>query len=361
MTASTSVAAVPTAKENSPHQGNNIDSASDEMEVSTKVTDIDVASGTEHDNDMGGGEGEATSGKPAALSDVNTHSDDVDSSSVEESSDGDESSSSDEEEDDDDNNNNNDGLSEYERLRLMRIQRNQARLQQLGLLDETNKLSKTNNSNRSHQKKPDGNKRKPKPEDLVGLARSRPKREIKTIHQWDGGLDIRKLRVSHGGGKNKKKRCGECEGCTREHDCFTCIFCFDRASGRAHPRRCLFKQCRRYYRNRDGPENSNNDKAPGTDGQATTAAVRETSAAETTIAAPTTGNETNSKQEESDSKLNSDNDNATATATSDIGGGDKKGDTHNDYCDVCKDGGDLFLCGNCDRAFHSTIFLPTAG
>ena len=375
--ASTSVTDVPLTnvglshKENISHHEMNVAQKKKIKEgtptlITTQETDqsSDNASGSEHGEDE-----EAGASKKESGTDENSHSD---ASSDEESSEGEGGDSSD---DDDDNGkkDNDDGLSDYERLRMMRIQRNQARLQQLGLLDESNKIPKKNNNNSNRRKSIDGssNSRQRKPEDLVGLALSRPKRERKSIQQYNiDHLDVRKLRVSRGS-KKKKSRCGECEGCTRELDCLTCVFCFERINGRSHPRRCLFKQCRNKYKTQEELAAMNKVKS---DADKTLTTVSTAASGEqaklvesdnnaevnketaTAIASSTAAGE-DAKQEELDSKEEIKSDNRANTSTP-KGGGKETEDTHQNFCHVCKDGGDLFLCGKCDLSYHSNCHAP---
>ena len=82
------------------------------------------------------------------------------------------------------NNNNEDGLSEYEKIRLMRIQRNQARLQALGLLDMAPPTTKKNHHKRKSPKKTP-------PIDV----RHQPKRKVKDLfvaQQVESKIKVRK-------------------------------------------------------------------------------------------------------------------------------------------------------------------------
>ena len=122
--------------------------------------------------------------------------DDDDGEDSASSSDDDESDDDDDDDDDeiDDNNRppNNDGLSNYERLRLERIQRNQERLQQLGL--QQFNIAPTDKIKKKKQKK--------KKVSIIGDARSQPKRSVKKKLQHgellEGGLNVPKMRLSLG-------------------------------------------------------------------------------------------------------------------------------------------------------------------
>lgn len=229
-----------------------------------------------------------------------------DSESDSERTDSDSDSESSEEEDNnndsnENDDNNDDGLCEYERLRLLRIQRNQAHLQRLGLLDtkitnpSSQKKVKQKSTTSQHNSEP---------------ARRQPKREVKgKIPQEQ--LDLRTL-VWASGGKSKKKssktRCGACAGCTRENDCNTCVYCVKRKNGNIKARRCIFKACRnnsnRKIADVQQPNDSEQTRNDGFD------------------------DETLQEQE------------------------------HSDHCDVCQNGGDLILCNACPRAFHSNCHWP---
>ena len=165
------------------------------------------------------------------------------------SSDEDSSSSSSDEDDDDEeeeerdgknknNNNNNNELSEYELLRLQRIERNRARLEQLGLLeDNIPKKKQDNKRRRSSVSQPP-----------LEPLRQLPKREARNKVVFQQTLDMRTFRVSSKQSPNTQvqKRCGECIGCTRQDDCNTCVYCAERLRGRrTRFYRCLFKACRK--------------------------------------------------------------------------------------------------------------------
>ena len=174
------------------------------------------------------------------------------------SSDDDDSSSS---EDDDDNadkdNQDNNGLSDYERLRLERIKRNQERLAQLGLLESGIKDKTPGTGNR-----PKKTPKVRKSESAASIARrSQPKRSAKSNLTPQYGLstfDVRQMRLpstdSRRHSKSEKRmfsrryRCEACTGCTREDDCHTCVYCVqnrDLPTDTKSKRRCLFRVCLR--------------------------------------------------------------------------------------------------------------------
>jgi hypothetical protein len=198
------------------------------------------------------------------------------------------SDSSDEEDDNDSNDSgNNDGLSKYERLRLMRIQKNEERLRQLGLWKNQGPANPKSAASKRKAKRKNTTRQSFEP------ARRQPKREVK------GKLPEELLSLSGLApareSKKKKARCGECEGCTREEDCNTCIYCVERMNGKGKGRRCIFKACRgNYKKEKADVEDDNDPEQP-----------------------------TNEEHE------------------------------HSDQCAVCANGGDLILCDACPRGFHS--------
>jgi hypothetical protein len=142
----------------------------------------------------------------------NDDGDDSSSSNEEDSDDDDDDSdSSSDDDDDEDEDKPNDGLSDYERLRIERIRRNQERLQQLGLqqfniapIKKVKKKVSIGGGNLANQK-----------ENNVAAAaasRSQPKRSAKKKLQHgellEGGLNVPKMRLSLGltpSGKGKMK------------------------------------------------------------------------------------------------------------------------------------------------------------
>jgi len=221
-----------------------------------------------------------------------------DSGNASESDSASEGDSASESSDEEDNN----GISEYERQRLLRIQKNEERLRQLGLLDETKKPNRSAaNRKKTPRKNPNPHNAEEQP------ARRQPKREVKgKISEelaWLSGLTNsrpKKLKP-----EKKKLRCGTCVGCTREDDCNTCIYCVERITGRINPRRCIFKQCR--------------------------------------------GNDNNKKEDA--------NDDAQQNGPQSPAKEDRE---HSDQCDVCANGGDLILCDTCPRGFHSNCHGKTS-
>ena len=252
---------------------------------------------------------------------------------------------------------NGDGISDYEKLRLKRIARNQARLAQLGLLDHNKNNAK---------KKTTGPKKRERRKSYEGPARAQPKRGAKSnkpnLYTADA-LDVRKLRLSHGGGGGGykyKHSCGECAGCAREDDCNTCYYCVQRAENVSYTRKCLFKQCRNKIKkqqgktikptlitNDDGSFNiedadKDNTNAEETDGK--NAAGEDKEKENLTVDnAPDAVNSGNTADEK-----NSDEEKPTAK------------NIRPQHCDICeapaKD--DLIECGNCDRGFHSNCHFP---
>jgi hypothetical protein len=142
----------------------------------------------------------------------NDDGDDSSSSNEEDSDDDDDDSdSSSDDDNDEDEDKPNDGLSDYERLRIERIRRNQERLQQLGLqqfniapIKKVKKKVSIGGGNLANQK-----------ENNVAAAaasRSQPKRSAKKKLQHgellEGGLNVPKMRLSLGltpSGKGKMK------------------------------------------------------------------------------------------------------------------------------------------------------------
>lgn len=273
--------------------------------------------------------------------------------------DDDDGNNSDSEEEEPSNNNNNsptnEGLSEYELLRLQRIQRNQARLEQLGLLDKTNTKKKT---------KKTGPKKRERRKSHEGPARAQPKRGAKSnkpnLYTSDS-LDVRKLRLSHGGGASYKYKhsCGECAGCTRQDDCNTCFYCVQRSENISYARKCLFKQCRNKIKKQGKTVvtptmNSNSDGFFNIED-----ADKDDNITEEVNDKNTVGEEKKKEILTTDNATAVDSNNTTDGHNSD---GEKPPaeNMHPDHCDICqapaKD--DLIECGNCDRGFHSNCHFP---
>ena len=186
------------------------------------------------------------------------------------------------------------GVSAYERLRLERIQRNEARLKDLGLLDTKigNKKKKKSGGKRKASQRPKNvpgapptreqpKRNKSRKSQLPEAAAASPKHHVNQIPK--NSLKTSKTPSSS---KPTKKRCGECEGCllamtSANEDCMACTNCLERLRSPVRGRRrCLFKQCRqRYVRlqkeiekqqkqqqqeaqlKKDGAENENNTKS----------------------------------------------------------------------------------------------------
>ena len=180
--------------------------------------------------------------------------------SSDEESESDDSSS--DEDDGGNGDNDNDGLSEYERLRLERIKRNQERLAALGLLDVKEQVRQQQKAAAAKKKK----KYKKKDKDASAAPqRILPKRQARdraslTAEQLNP-FDVRKMRISSdptyyerrgssGGAASmadryrRTYRCGDCEGCNWAEDCGQCVWCVGRINNPTRQRRCLMKICR---------------------------------------------------------------------------------------------------------------------
>jgi len=221
----------------------------------------------------------------------------------------DEDSTDDEDDDNNNNNNNNNmssdvgaeesGISQYELLRLRRIERNQARLQELGLLENNMKPKRL-----SQQQQ----RRRSKRDESLEPVRQQPSRHVKTNEDEKSYLGKQQRSNNHW-------RCGDCEGCNRAEDCeLTCVYCVERKMEEEHPtgklrRRCLFKSCRRRQRR----SSSGIPKEP-------VAKVVEASV--------------HTRQQELQLK------------------------EPPSVCDVCKQENYLIVCSNCQKGYHSNCHVP---
>ena len=250
-----------------------------DIEVEVEVEDQDDSDDNE-EAQSGPGPFAATPSAAAAAAPMDSSSSEDDSSS---SSDDDDSDDDDDDDDDDDgiDDKESSGLSDYELLRLKRIERNRARLAQLGLGDSIAKRS-GHGANRGQRKK------ERKEEDLVA-TRAQPKRSVKTglTQEQLFGPDVRRVKEDkpkqprrpkkekyirgtcfickkedgeriicvycgyqyhtdchepkielpipegklfrchrcEGEGKVRRLACGYCEPCSRTHNCGTCVYC----------------------------------------------------------------------------------------------------------------------------------------
>jgi hypothetical protein len=205
-----------------------------------------------------------------------------------------------------------DGLCEYERLRLERIARNNARLAMLGFNDDKGKKAKKRRSAPSQPRKsliPDGPRRQNPGRErrATTFNESELLIEVGLKRKRRGSSGLRPPHASssssHDGGKaamssaGRKPRCGKCEGCTRDVDCLSCVAC---VTGKA---RCIFRKCQWGGKANDG--RADDDDAADVDG-----------------------------------------------------GGGEEVDHHDTECYVCQDGGDLICCDGCEKAYHSYCHRP---
>ncbi|KAL3789146.1 hypothetical protein HJC23_012235 [Cyclotella cryptica] len=277
-----------------------------------------------------------------ALDDNAGNADDDDDDDDGSSGSSDEESDEDEvEEDDDDRDADNakdDQLSEYERMRLERIKRNNERLAALGLSQGDNIPQKPKRSTPKPRKKlsVDGPTRQ-----LPGRAgratflesatkqrekKEREKEEEKnpdacfTCQSEAGELMCcdycRKLYHPHchppistsegfrcteceSSGRKRRVACGLCSACKREHDCMTCAICVNNMNDGKMKAKCIFRRCLSW-----GKGVLERDKGKGR------------------------------------------------------GDTDEVPDKHDSVCDKCKEGGDLICCDSCSRVFHSNCHKP---
>jgi hypothetical protein len=217
---------------------------------------------------------------------------------------------------------------EYERLRLERIARNNARLAELGFSDDRD-MKKTN-KRKSAPAQPrrslalDGPRRQNpgrarrattfnESEMLIELGLKRKK----NINNGRGGVcPIAPTTVSGGGkapsaGKRARRvACGRCDGCNRDSDCQTCVAC---VTGKA---RCIFRKCQGRGAEANGDDNDDDASDADDAGDADD------------------GGKAEEEEEEEEE------------------------DRHDTECYVCKDGGDLICCDGCERAYHSNCHKP---
>ncbi|KAL3765684.1 hypothetical protein ACHAW5_006364 [Stephanodiscus triporus] len=140
---------------------------------------------------------------------------------------------------DSDDDANDDGLCEYERLRLERIARNNARLAELGFDDSKAEKKQIKRSAPPAQRRSvilDG----PRRQNPVRVGRTTRLNELELLFEL--GLKRKSEWVCPPSGRNptgkaRRVACGKCDGCKRDFDCLTCVAC---AAGNA---RCMLRKC----------------------------------------------------------------------------------------------------------------------
>ena len=262
-----------------------------------------------------------------------------------------ESSDDDDDDDDDDDNeagssannqsDDGDGISDYERLRLERIKRNQARLLELGLVDPTAKKKKKIIRRKSTSTKN---------QQTLEPTRQQSKRQVKVdAHQTSASALSTAI-------KRGMWRCGDCQGCQTVEDCQTCVFCAERREATTkHTRRCLFKQCWR----RNKKDNSN-AAATGEDTvsegnlekqeEDKKEKSEEDKKEEPVIEKRITRRQEQQQQQtdQEGTEPNSDSDGSVSEET----------DPLSQSCDICKEPNHLIRCHKCKQGYHSNCHVP---
>ena len=252
--------------------------------------------------------------------------------------DGEEDQSSDDDDNDDEadtiaNNesDNGDGISDYERLRLERIKRNQARLLELGLVDPTAKKKKKI----VRRKSTSGSQQTLEP------TRQQSKRQVKA----DAAQSANAIAMKRG-----TWRCGDCEGCKTVEDCQTCVFCVERREATTkHTRRCLFKQC--WRRN----EKDNSATAAASAGDNTIMEGNEEKQEEDKKEKPPVIEKRITRRQEQQQQTEQ-GELAEANSDSDVSVEDTA--PLNQHCDICKEPNHLIRCHKCKQGYHSNCHVP---